>query len=56
MCRQIALSIRPRNVSPLKLHFYIVTMDFAGERFFYLIFIMRAPRRGGSNIYPQSMF
>ena len=49
---------------PLKRHFYIVKLGFAGV---YIIFVISAknincgyslepPRRGGSNEYPQSMF
>ena len=49
---------------PLKPHFYIEKLGFAGV---YLIFLfllqnidcgysLEPPRRGGSNVYPQSMF
>ena len=52
------------NVGPLKPHFYIVKLGFAGV---YIIFVISAknincgyslepPRRGGFNEYPQSMF
>ena len=52
------------NFDPLKPHFYIVKLGFAGV---YIIFVISAknincgyslepPRRGGSNEYPQSMF
>ena len=52
------------NFEPLKPHFYIVKLGFAGV---YIIFVISAknidcgyslepPRRGGSNEYPQSMF
>ena len=52
------------NFDPLKPHFYIVKLGFAGV---YIIFHISAqnidcgyslepPRRGGSNEYPQSMF
>ena len=52
------------NFDPLKPHFYIVKLGFAGV---YIIFVIYAknidcgyslepPRRGGSNEYPQSMF
>ena len=52
------------NFDPLKPHFYIVKLGFAGV---YIIFHISAqnidcgyslepPRRGGSNEYPQFMF
>ena len=51
------------NFDPLKPHFYIVKLGFAGV---YIIFVISAkninyghsvpPRRGSSNEYPQSMF
>ena len=52
------------NFDPLKPHFYIAKLGFAGV---YIIFVISAlnidcgyslepPRRGGSNKYPQSMF
>ena len=54
----------PCNVYPLEPHLYIVKLGFAGV---YLIFLfllqnidcgysLEPPRRGGSNVYPQSMF
>ena len=52
------------SFDPLKPHFYIVKIGFTGV---YIIFIISAqnidcgyslepPRRGGSSVYPQSMF
>ena len=52
------------NFDPLKPHFYIVKLGFAGV---YIIFVISAknidcgyslepPRQGGSNEYLQSMF
>ena len=54
----------PCNVYPLKPHFYIVKLGYAGLYLFYLILLqnidcgysLELPRRGGSNVYPQSMF
>ena len=54
----------PCNEYPLKPHFYIGKMGYAGV---YLVFLfllqnidcgysLEPPRRGGSNVYPQSMF
>ena len=52
------------NFDPLKPHFYIVKLGFAG---IYITFVISAknidcqyslepPRQGSSNEYPQSMF
>ena len=52
------------NFDPLKPYFYMVILGFTGV---YIIFFISAqnidcgyslepPRRGGSNVYPQSMF
>ena len=50
------------NFDPLEPHFYIVKLGFTGV---YIIFLLKnidcgyslePPRRGGSNVYPQSMF
>ena len=41
------------NFDPLKPHFYIVKLGFTGV---YIIFLISAINRGGSNEYPQSMF
>ena len=54
----------PCNVYPLKPHFYIVKLGFAGVYLFFLFLLqnidcgysLEPPRRGGSNVYPQSMF
>ena len=41
------------NFDPLKPHFYIVKLGFSGV---YIIFLISAQNRGGSNEYPPSMF
>ena len=54
----------PCNVYPLKPHFYIEKLGFAGVYLFFLFLLqnidcgysLEPPRRGGSNEYPQSMF
>ena len=54
----------PCNEYPLKPHFYIVKLGFAGVYLFFLFLLqnidcgysLEPPRRGGSNEYPQSMF
>ena len=54
----------PCKVYPLKPHFYIVKLGFAGVYLFFLFLLqnidsgysLEPPRRGGSNVYPQSMF
>ena len=53
------------NVDPVKPHFYIVKLGFAGVYSIFFLFLLKnidcgyslePPRRGGSNEYPQSMF
>ena len=54
----------PRDVYPLKPHFYIEKLGFEGVYLFFLMLIqnihcgysLEPPRRGGSNVYPQCMF
>ena len=54
----------PCNVYPLKLHFYIAKLGYVGVYLFFLFLLqnidcgysLEPPRRGGSNVYPQSMF
>ena len=54
----------PCNEYPLKPHFYIEKLGFAGVYLFFLFLLqnidcgysLEPPRRGGSNVYPQSMF
>ena len=54
----------PCNVYPFEPHFYIVKLGFAGVYLFFLFllqkidcgFSLEPPQRGGSNVYPQSMF
>ena len=54
----------PCNIYPLIPHFYIAKLGYAGV-YLYLLFLLqnidcgyslKPPRRGGSNVYPQSMF
>ena len=52
------------NFDPLKPHFYIVKLGFAGVQVIFLIsaqnmdcgYSLEPPHRGGSNEYQQSMF
>ena len=52
------------NFDPLKPHFYIVKLGFTGVYIIFLIsaqntdcgHLLKPPRRGGSNEYPQSVF
>ena len=54
----------PCNVYPLEPHFYIAKLGYAGVYLFFLFMLqnidcgysLEPPRRGGSNMYPQSMF
>ena len=54
----------PCNEYPLKPHFYIAKLGYAGVYLIFLFLIqnihcgysLEPPRRGGSNMYPQSMF
>ena len=63
ICQHIR-KICPCNIYPLKPHFYIVKLGFAGVYLFFLVLLqnidcgysLEPPRRGGSNVYPQSMF
>ena len=53
----------PCSVYPLKPHFYIAKLGFAGVYLFFIFLLqnidcgysLEPPRRGGSNEYPQSM-
>ena len=50
--------------TPLEPHFYIVKLGYPGVYLFFLFLLqnidcgysLEPPRRGGSNVYPQSMF
>ena len=52
------------NVYPLIPHFYIAKLGYAGVYLFSLFLLrnidcgysLEPPQRGGSNVYPQSMF
>ena len=52
------------NVYLLEPHFYIAKLGYAGVYLFFLFLLqnidcgysLEPPRRGGSNMYPQSMF
>ena len=54
----------PCKVYSLKPHFYIVKLGYAGVYLFFLFLLqnidcgysLEPPRRGGSNVSPQSMF
>ena len=54
----------PYNVYPLKPHFYIAKLGYAGVYLFFLFLLqnidcgysLEPPVRGGSNVYPQSFF
>ena len=54
----------PCSVYPLKPHFYIAKLGYAGVYLFFLYLLqnidcgysLKPPRRGGSNVYLQSMF
>ena len=54
----------PSNVYPLEPHFYIAKQGYAGVYLFFLFLLqnidygysLEPPRRGSSNVYPQSMF
>ena len=53
----------PCNEYPLNPHFYIAKLGYAGVYLFFLFLLqnidcgysLEPPRRGGSNVYPQSM-
>ena len=54
----------PCNIYPYEPHFYIAKVGYAGVYLFFLFLLqiidcgysLEPPRRGGSNVYPQSMF
>ena len=54
----------PCNIYPLKPHFYMEKLGYAGVYLFFLFLLQNIDcgyslepiRRGGSNLYPQSMF
>ena len=54
----------PCNIYPRKPHFYTAKLGYAGVNLFFLFLLqnidrgysLEPPRRGGSNVYPQSMF
>ena len=54
----------PCNVYPPEPHFYIEKLGYVGVYLFFLFLLqnidcgysLEPPRRGGSNVYPQSMF
>ena len=60
----IIMKICPCNVYPLEPHFYIAKLGYAGIYLFFLFLLqnidcgysLEPPHRGGSNVYPQSMF
>ena len=44
------------NIYPLKPHFHVEKLEYAGVYLFFLFLLQNIDRRGGSNVYPQSMF
>ena len=46
----------PCNEYPLKPHVYIAKLGYAGVYLFFLFLLQNIDCRGGSNVYPQSMF
>ena len=58
------LLLHPCNVYHLEPHFYVAKLGYAGVYLFFLFLLknidcgysLEPPRRGGSNVYPQSMF
>ena len=54
--------ICPCIVYPLIPHFYVAELGYAGVYLFFLFLLqnidcgLEQPRRGGSNVYPQSMY
>ena len=63
----VSLCIRktcPYNEYPLEPHFYVAKLGYAGVYLFFLFLLqnidcgysLEPPCRGGSNVYPQSMF
>ena len=54
----------PCNVYPFEPHFYIAKLGYAGVYLFFLFLLqnidcgysLEPPRRGGSNVYLQSLF
>ena len=57
-------SLPSQNPSGKHVHFYIAKLGYAGVYLFFLFLLqnidcgysLEPPRRGGSNMYPQSMF
>ena len=55
---------RPCYVYPLEPHYYTAKLGYVGVYLFFLFLLqnidcgysLEPPRRGGSNVYPQSMF
>ena len=61
---QTIMKTGPCHEYPLKPHFYTAKLGYAGVFLFFLFLLqninceysLEPPRRGGSNMYPQSMF
>ena len=61
---QYITKLCPCNVYPLEPHFYITKLGYVGVYLFFLFLLqnidcgysLELPRRGGSNVYPQTMF
>ena len=61
LCHMTIWKTCPCNIYPLIHHFYIAKLGYAGVYLFFLFNIgcgysFEPPRRGGSYVYPQSMF
>ena len=64
LCLNFITKTRIYNFDPFKPHFYIVKLGFTGVYIIFLIsaqnidcgYSLEPPRRGGSDMYPQSMF
>ena len=64
VCKKYITKTRLYNFDPFKPHFYIVKLGYTGVYIIFLIsaqkhrlgYSLEPPRRGGSNVYPRSMF
>ena len=48
--------VREINTPTLIPYFYIVKLGYVGVYLFFLLYSLEPPGRGGSNMYPQSIF
>ena len=64
LCMVYIMKTSPCNVYPREPHFYIAKLGYAGVHLFFLFLLqnidcgysLEPPHRGGSNVYPQSLF